>query len=343
MIEEAAINFYRVNRCGYYQHGEFSPEFSGLSDALAELITWVKAGDKTLGETCTYSIEEGEEGLHTYCFDIAKFDNADEYLITTWNENPSSQGNFASVDATAKVGEANVELTEIPEQHIPGFATYFWLIPDRNILATIRFHQRVNGHQNFCRYMKEFMAKWTSYVVTAEDEDADHFIVGYRENTAEESQHLNPMFKSQLLKKPGKIDYLRGNLNQITTIHRKNLLNPQSNVDASLMSRMLMKIGLQDPPSMDHSVKVKYEFHHTPDEAEFDSIVSEWDDDHDSKWDDVGFVLKGDSTLHWLSHSLAKKEVELDIDRENAEIISTESLIQAIQEKRRAILQELPE
>jgi hypothetical protein len=63
MAEEASINFYRIARCGYYRHGRTVPEFCLLADALHELVTWVKDGEKTLGETCTYKIDDGEAGL----------------------------------------------------------------------------------------------------------------------------------------------------------------------------------------------------------------------------------------------------------------------------------------
>ncbi len=70
MIEEASINFYGITRCGYYKRGNNNQEFCGLADTLDELSTWVNGKD--LGETCTYAIEDGEEGYLTYCFDITK-------------------------------------------------------------------------------------------------------------------------------------------------------------------------------------------------------------------------------------------------------------------------------
>lgn len=344
MAEEASINFYRIARCGYYKHGVNSPEFCSLADALHELTTWINAGGKTLGETCTYKIEDGEEGFHTYCFDVVKSDPTGECLVTTWNETPSSQGNFASVNSTSRVGEVDVSLTEIPPQHIPGYATYFWIVPDRKLLATIRFHHAVNGHQNLCRYMKEFLGKWTSHVVVDEaDEAADHSIVGYRNDENSDPLHLNPMFKSFLLKKPGKIEFLKENRELIRTIYRKNVLSPQSQVDRSLLHRMFSKLGISDAPALNHDIKVKYEFSHTPDEAELDAIIADWENNHDSKWDDIGFKLKGDDEVHWLSHSLAKSTIELNVERENAEIINAESLLQAVQQQRRTLLREVVE
>ncbi|MES9907195.1 MAG: hypothetical protein ABW150_01640 [Candidatus Thiodiazotropha sp.] len=340
MAEEASVNFYRIARCGYFKHGEDIPQFGTLEDTLNELKAWVT--DKNLGETCTYAIDDGEEGYHTYCFDIVKSDQTGEFIVTTWNETPSVEGNVASVSATSKVGEVDVELTELPDDHIPGYATYFWFIPDQNILATIRFHHTTNGHQNLRRYMKTFLAKWTSYVVVDDDDDeADHSIIGYRANEDDEPMHLNPMFKSYLKKKPGKIEFITNNREDIRTIHRKNLLSPQSQADMTLFNRMLVKIGVQDPPQVNHEVKVKYEFHHTPEEEELEAIIADWEQEHDAKWDDIGFKLKGDDEIYWLSHSLAKRTIDLDVTRENKEIVNATSILNSVNQNREVLLQEL--
>ena len=343
MKEEASINFYRVARCGYYKHGKRAPAFCGLSDTLGELFQWVKDGKKSLSETCPYEIEDGEEGYRTFCFDIVNSKGNGEYIITTWNETPSTEGNFASVNGTNKPGHASVSLTAVPKNHIPGYATYFWFIPKRNILATIRFHHAVNGHQNLCRYMKFFLAKWTSHVVTDDDdEDADHSIVGYRKNDKSEAEHLNPMFRSLVLRKPGQIEQLRKNREDIRTIYRKNLLSHKSNADVSFFSGLLVQLGLQDPPKPNHDIRVKYEFNHTPEEVELNHIIAEWEKEHNTKWDDVGFKLRGDSEIIWLSHTLAKRTIELDVTRSNAEIVDAESLLNAVQHSRAALLKELP-
>ncbi len=104
---------------------------------------------------------------------------------------------------------------------------------------------------------------------------------------------------------------------------------------------MLVKLGVQTPPQLNHEVKVKYEFSITPEEAELNSIIAEWENNHDTKWDNAGFKLKGDDEIYWLSHSLAKQTIELDITRENKEIVNAQSLLNAVITNRQTLLQEL--
>ena len=89
MPEEARISFYRIEKCGYYRYNENTPEFGSINDILSQLQGWVTQPECVLGETCTYEIEDGENVLHTYCFNLVSNGATNDYLLTTWNEIPS--------------------------------------------------------------------------------------------------------------------------------------------------------------------------------------------------------------------------------------------------------------
>ena len=123
MIEEVRITFYRILKCGYYQYAAPSPEFGQITDILAQLKTWVSPGRNNISETKTYEIEDADNLYPTYCYDIQNHSGNADYLITTWNETPSHAGQVASVKLDGKVGSADVSMTDIPENSIPGYAT----------------------------------------------------------------------------------------------------------------------------------------------------------------------------------------------------------------------------
>ncbi|BBO72699.1 hypothetical protein DSCW_01160 [Desulfosarcina widdelii] len=337
MIEEARITFYEIERCGYYRYNHDEPEFGSVLDVMSQLHDWVKQDDCVLGETCTYKVEEGESVYHTYCFDLVKGNPTNDFLLTTWNEVPSVNGQIAAVNATEHVGAATVNLSEIAEGHIPGYATYFWIIPERKIFATICFHNALNGHQNFKKYMKEYIAKFTSYVVAEEDEDQTN-IIGYAQNPGEQAQNYLPSFNSRLFRLPSKLEYLRNNHQFIKKIIRKNKLNPDVQENLSFWEWMLRNIGIADPEPLENEIRIRYEFNRTPSIEELNTIIHQYYEDHDSKWDDVGFHLEGEDAPIWLSHSVAKNKFDLDIEKDNAEIINANSLLAAICQNRQNIL-----
>jgi hypothetical protein len=338
MKEEADITFYNIDKCGYFKYGKDLPEFGNVADTFKELKEWTSNDGMTLGETCTYEITESEDILRTFCFALVKNASTGDYLLTTWNETPSTEGNVASVEASKPVGEAEVSLTELPAGSIPGYATYFWIIPSHNILATIRFNHRLNGHKNLNKYLNEFIAKWTKHVVVVEDEEVDHNIVGYSNSIGDEVLSLHPIFKSSLHKKPGQSDYLKNNISNIIKMIRKNKLVPNVQIDTTLWQSILQTFGLACSTEITHDVKIKYEIPYSPSIQELDDIISEWDSSHNSKWDDVGFKLTGETETYWLSHSISKETVELDVNRENAEVVNGESLLSCLSNIRSSLI-----
>jgi len=338
MIEKVKIQFYRISKCGYYRFGQDKPEFGDTSEIFDELSSWVRSDNKSLSETCTYELEDGEDAYRTFCFDLVKNRQTGDFVITTWNETPTNEGRVVTVDGTQTVGNADVSFTDLPDGAIPGYATYFWFIPEHNVFASVRFHHSLLiGKKNFDRYMKEFTAKFTSFVVTEEtDESVD--ILGYTDNN-DDFHHLTADFKSYLYRKPGQVEYIKKNIENISKVIRKNELNPQIELHRTLWQKILETIRVSpEDNDLTHEIKVKYEIPFTPNEDDIESIIIEWEENHESKWDDIGFKFESDPQIKWLSHSIAKDEFELDVTRDNDEIVEAQSLLNAITESRNIYL-----
>jgi hypothetical protein len=138
MREEFTITFYSIDRCGYYETGQEKCKFGEIRETLEGLRTWVFSNNMQIGGTCTYDLQEGQNTYHTYCYDLIKDHSGDSYLLATWNEIPSVDGNVASINGGSPVKDAEVSLTELPAGNIPGYASYFWFIPSLNSFATVR-------------------------------------------------------------------------------------------------------------------------------------------------------------------------------------------------------------
>ena len=233
MIETVKIQFYKITRCGYYRYGSDEPEFGDISDILDQLMDWVTAGHKTLAETCTYELDAGEDSHRAFCFDIRKNQRTDDVVLVTWNETPTNEGRVVTVNGQQPVGDAEVSFTNLPEGSIPGYATYFWFVPDQNVFAALRFHHTLLvGRANLERYLREYCAKFTSYVVVEEEDDGAE-ILGYAEGDGE-PENLRPNFKSCVYRKPGQVDFIRRNVGSITKVTRKNKVRSE-NLGSSLL------------------------------------------------------------------------------------------------------------
>ncbi len=248
MPEDARINFYSIQRCGYYRHGTSESIIGNISGLLSQLQSWATRDELPLGSTCTFSPQDTEDNLlRTFCFDIKSNVNTGDFFLTTWNETPSNEGKVPSVSSDRPVGEAQVHLNDIVEGTIPGYATYFWFIPQINVFATIKFQHLLNGQPNLVKYLNGFLETFSDHAVTTQTDDNNLTILGYREDINSEPQGLYHSFKSRLLRKAGEIEFIRQKHASIRKIIRKSQLDLEIEEERSLISKMLLKVGITKP------------------------------------------------------------------------------------------------
>jgi hypothetical protein len=328
--EKAKITFYDINRCGYYKRGEDYPEFGDTKSLLINLKDWAKQNDMTLEQTCTYEIGDHKPEYRTFCFDLIVNPSNNSFLLTTWNELPSSSNKFAAVMGHDPVGRVKVNLTDVPKNSIPGYATYFWFIPCKDLIAAIQFQHNYNGRENMEAYMRGFLAKFSMNVVTS-PKDHDTIVLGYKkDDDLSPDSSLSPQFKSMLHRRKGPVEYIRSNLKNIRKIIRKEIISFDLEDKRVFWQKALQRMGVSQPQVPDKaSEKIKIEMNYSPLEDELEEMINFWQTNENigDKWDDLGFKMEGETEIRWLSHCLAKSEFNLDLIRDNDEIINAESLL----------------
>ncbi|EAT14770.1 hypothetical protein [Desulfuromonas acetoxidans] len=343
MIEEAKVNFYRINKCGYYERGNDINSFGGIENILDQLFRWASQDDFTLNDSCTYEVLDDDQILRTFCCNLINEKNTGDYLLTTWNETPSNEGRVASIEANSTLGHSTVHMNALPEGTIPGYATYFWFLPQNNIFATIRFGSRtLNGHKNLVKYLNGFLDVFSDHVVKEEDPAMDgHYAVhGYRDLlTGEVTDTLYPAFASSPIRNPGEINYIKDNRVRIRKMIRKTTLDVNVQAEVEFYQRLLNRFGLGEPPAPDMHAKIEYNMPFEPGTGELDEIIDNWNETAGGTWNDIGFKMEGDPQPKWLSNSLAKASQTVDIEKDNDEVINAESLLGALIENRDAFLE----
>lgn len=337
MEEEVRVTIYKIAACGYYKRGEpAAPQFGSVSETLQDLRNWI-AG-KLLGETKTYSAEE-DSRPPTYVVDVTE--RHGDWLLTLWNELETTDGKVASIDGRAQVGRADVTMNEFEAGAIPGFATYFWIMPDVGLMATVRFQHAAAGQLSMNKYLKYFLTRFSANVVLAEEEaePGDINIMGYQAGPGADVTHYRPQFKTELLRKPGPIDFLLERAERIRKVSKKGVLDIAERPKRALWQTLLEHMHLDTPAARPHEVKVNYELEVnglSPDQLQ--AIVDAWHDE-DQDANNYGFDLKGESGhTYWLDHAFVKETVTVDVQRQNEEIVTAASLMDALRRHRRHLL-----
>jgi len=333
-MEEVKLKFYTIERCGYFKHGEEGCQLGDISDILDDLQDWISG--LTLQQTQTTNIlTAATEKLPVYCVGVKKSIN-DHYLLVTWNKVESNNGSMPSINKDAPINTVttNLESTPLPTGNIPGYATYFWFIPEDNMLATIKLNHIENGHIGMNCYLKGFLTRFSKYSITVENEDdiQSSTLVGY--GTEENyDENLHPYFTSKLRRLAGKTDFIRAKRNDITKLTRKTTISQTVTNNITLYEKLMYEIGLTQPQALNDTVELKYEIKTQPNAQELEDIITSWEEDHEQVWDDIGFTIKGLPNPLWLSSEVPSKNVELNLTRTNDEFVDFDVLLQELDNK----------
>ncbi|MEX0597391.1 MAG: hypothetical protein WD512_12930 [Candidatus Paceibacterota bacterium] len=340
MSENVKLNLYEIVKCGYYEDQSLTSSFCSLPEMLNDLQQWIQ--DKELQETKTYGLEDYQNHLPTYCLDLVRDNQTGDYLLTTWNETPTDQGNYASINLRSSVGQYELDIQKIPKGYVPGYATYFWFIPDLSRFCTIRFSQPLNGHPNLKLYLKNYLKNYSGWVFDDGGID-EREIIGYGTNEGNIDLKLNPIFDSRPAVKTGDREFLRRNAQFIRKVMRKNRVNYVNRENLNFVGNLFRRIGINNDvlPEVDfHDVKFEIDREFT--EVEIVEIFDYWlqniqeDNGH---FDDIGFKFTGNSDDYWLSRIIQKMEFEIDVIRRQEEVVEADSLLtELIAETREHVL-----
>ncbi len=338
--ETASITFYDIQQCGYFLHrNPAKPKFGSMGQMLKNLRAW--AENKELIDTKLF---EGKgDQLPTYLLDIQPYKGST--LLTIWNQVPAtSKSSIASVMPNVKVGQPDVILNDIKEGSIPGYATYFWFIPKWGKFASIRFQHLVIGSHGLQEYLKSFLTVDPNYAIYPKGQDKalphnEKELLGYADMGEKPPvpQDLAPRFKARMTRHQGQHDLIRKNVDKISRVEKNTVLKLHRPEDLSIWQTVLKMSNMREPDQRPETFKLKYRMNTPVTKEDVEAMILDWKNGVETEWDDYGFMFKGGSKLHWLSHSIARREFDLDIERNNDEVVDSMSLIKALYRERKQL------
>lgn len=325
---QARITLYNISEVGLYKRGEKAPIFGDLSIFLKDLKLWVS--DKTLNQTCTYACLDEDE-LKTFCYDIQEGIQG-HYLLITWNKVSSFSNSVATVSGTSKVGEADIKTKKHDLDDIPGFPTYFWIMPDQGKFAAITFDYSQNGRQDLNRYLREFFGKLSSYVVCEVDNEGKKVVKHFKDPTENLTYPmLYGRFDAKLVVNPGKVQYLLNNWKDIRKVYRHNEMSISEMIQLPKVATLGKWMGMNCQSKKTSAIKFKLEADMIfNSKEELQSVIDEWDQiQNPTKWENLGFGMLGNTQKPiWLSESRAIDTFDCPVNRDKKQIFKSKDLVQ---------------
>lgn len=334
--KQVAITFYEISRCGIYKWGDTTSVLGGLVQTLKELKDW--SDGKAISLT-KLKQSERSDAMPVYLRGVDRLQ--DDWTVATWNEVPAGEGTVASISERSIVGGAQeVYANEFEENSIPGFATYFWFVPSRNVVATLKMEGSLAAKEPMREYIETFLETRSSFAV----EDDHGVIVGYRDpkKTDEEPRTLYPKFRLSPFVKAGALARIRDAREKIVKVIRVGRLELANPVDTAAFGGVLAFFrGANTKRKMNRERQLRVELEMTPTEAELTKMITvELQSKRRSSWDDLGFSLKGEtSKVLWVSKSMARETFEMDLQVDEAGVVDLASLKAELAKRRKYILQ----
>lgn len=326
------ITRYNITKCGYFKpHArKASKHFGDIAASLKSLMSW--STGKTLLET---KVSEGNaSGLPAYLMDIVTSKN--EYLICLWNEIHSTEGNILSVPLNDPVGTTNVSTSKLPDGNIAGYPAYFWFKPELNEFRTVQFPGELNGRNNLQVYLENFLAKYNSNHVVADENAADEAefhkaIKGYRKDASSEvidSDEVRTCFESLLMRDENQKSELKSLVKDVYGLIRKEAVTGNATVQTSFLGMLIKGVGINTLTSntADMEYRLKYEIGFKPSQEEFDQIIDNWGGNEENNWENIGFKISGKSSPVWIDATIARSKFDIEVVKQNNSVDSLELL-----------------
>lgn len=257
----------------------------GKSEIWSQLYAWISKV-KDFSNRSTYGKLERDNMYRTFGLKMMKLDDINEYLIITWNEIPNANSGIAYVDSSASTdGEISINKSPLKKGAIPGYPSYFWVIPDKNIIASLRIQDSYSliGTQNFQYFMKSFLEKFSEPVEPKRNEHGDVSVI-YKING--EETNCTAKFNLILKREPADTDELVKKYASVRKIIKKSSITHKSAQNTDAFSKFVKwvssAIAGEDQLSSNDVTSWHFDFGYTPkSEAEFRSIIEQYLDEAD--------------------------------------------------------------
>lgn len=318
MLQSGYINFFSANKCGLYRHFSEKPNGLDLAETFSKLKQW-KDG-RNFEATNPWNPAKNRNKTPCYCHAIHHDTENGDYFLVLWKGDSDRHGPLygITVNQDGSIEQA-VEQTKTKgkKQMIWGRPCYYWVIPELNIVASIKFDNSrtdsamfqdwVSGCINLRVTIPEYKTSSTEKGFTRfemlEDKD-DKFRYSFQFDLSMKSLSTSSAEMQDLAKRVTQV--VRRETVSIKEVNKREGF-------ASLFRKFTVPyISAEDESSRQVELRIEAK----PTVSELEYIIETYASDHNTKvWEDVGFILDNTPTkIVWASTYRFTENISLDDD-----------------------------
>ncbi|CAI1615006.1 hypothetical protein KFQ06_20675 [Serratia entomophila] len=365
-MDNGSITFFDIKACGFYRLKKKADELEyksgGIIQVMDDLEEWLK--DKSFEQTLPWKKEEQPLRTRVYSRGLARDLETNDAVIVLYREVGNGNG-IHGIKVDSKVGGDSKGTIKAgneggKDKIIWGEPCYYWVIPEINKVASIRFPHSYADTYLFCNYFAQHVnnnsklgdrkkSKRTIEAKNTPGRMVDIYSTTFQHTI--DGKGVNCIFK--FITEETKLKAVKENLAKIrhkithTFIRdvtcsnqedpRQPILILTSNVLASLVGAEKRDQIIGAPPILKQPKKIEVKIDGAPSDEELQDLFAMRAVDSD--WD-VGFKLSDNDTPVWLSSYVARTRLPLH-DSDGSEHYSANFLLDEIKKIRADLIREV--
>ncbi|EHF4951321.1 hypothetical protein ACFW0K_001716 [Enterobacter hormaechei] len=161
-VERGIITFFDFDKFGLYQILQGKPPKlmeSNMDSVLVGLREWISS------RSVLQSVPWGNQNnrrIKAFCKNLSYDKDTGDYLFVIWKTLGDSKGDIQGIEANSIIDETSDNVVSASEtqdgkNYIWGLPCYYWVIPEYNKVASIRFPSSYADTDLFCQYIKAYV------------------------------------------------------------------------------------------------------------------------------------------------------------------------------------------
>lgn len=300
------MSFFNTEECGLYKLGGIKAHGLELGETLSAIHDWQKG--RKLSETLPWDEKHNSKNIaNCYLRDIHFDKQTGDYLLVLWKSSTNTGKMLgASEDDAVGEGTAVKQRDKIKGKKIIwGHPCYYWIIPDKNLIVSIKFNHSLCDAEMFREYLVKCINNKIPLPLKVKEFNEDGSKNDYhRIYFKDEDVKLYYKFSMKLKHLKTTYQELEKNYNKISSIIVRETISVKtrnSRKDLSKwMNHITGKVGRSIPLGENKDKKdkrrIEVSIEAQPTLEEVKKIVENNQHDGDT-WDDIGFGIKGQTDI----------------------------------------------
>lgn len=337
MFETGYMNFFNVDHCGLYKVGLDKTHGCELSETFELISNWVEG--RSLAATIPWDPAEAKRNKSKcYCKDVYKDPGSGDFIVVLWKSDTDSAGTLwgAQEDTQTGAGEVVKYTNEYKGKKVVwGRPCYYWVVPELNIIVSIKFDHSVCDAQLFEDYVVSCINNRVPHDGRVKEHTEKGYVrISYRDDDSTRYMYRFGMSLKSLNTASAELRDLSAKVTHI--VRRETILVDSRDERAEWVKKFtdVVPFVAAKPKAKKRKIEVSAEAKPTADEIKqiIESNAKEGRKPND--WDNVGFGT--DSGVTWVDRYRLRDAIHFDNDGNS--VFSAQFLFEQIQESREQYL-----